>query len=64
MLAKHYRSNPLVIGADLHNEPNGPAAWGTGNPQTDRRLMAEKAGDAALAANPHWLIFVEGIDHY
>ena len=31
MLAKHYRSNPLVIGADLHNEPNGPAAWGTGN---------------------------------
>jgi endoglucanase len=26
--------------------------------------MAEKAGDAALAANPHWLIFVEGIDHY
>ena len=64
MLAAHYRNNPLVIGADLHNEPNGPATWGTGNPQTDWRLMAQKAGDAALAADPHWLIFVEGIDHY
>jgi endoglucanase len=64
MLAQHYRSNPLVIGADLHNEPNGPATWGTGNPQTDWRLMAEQAGDAVLAAAPHWLIFVEGIDNY
>ena len=63
-LAKHYRSNPLVIGADLHNEPNGQATWGTGNPQTDWRLMAEKAGNAVLAAAPHWLIFVEGIDNY
>jgi endoglucanase len=64
MLAKHYRNNPLVIGADLHNEPHGQATWGTGNPKTDWRLMAEKAGDAVLKANPHWLIFVEGIDHY
>jgi endoglucanase len=64
MLAQHYRNNPLVIGADLHNEPHGEATWGTGNQQTDWRLMAEKAGDAVLAANPHWLIFVEGIDNY
>jgi endoglucanase len=64
MLAKHFRDNRLVIGADLHNEPNGPATWGTGNPQTDWRLMAEKGGDAVLAANPHWLIFVEGIENY
>jgi endoglucanase len=64
MLARHYRSNPLVIGADLHNEPHAPATWGTGNPRTDWRLMAEQAGDAVLAANPHWLIFVEGIDNY
>ncbi len=64
MLAKHYRNNPLVIGADLHNEPHGEATWGTGDPQTDWRLMAEKAGDAILNVNPHWLIFVEGIDHY
>jgi endoglucanase len=64
MLARHYRNNPLVIGADLHNEPCSPATWGTGNPQTDWRLMAEKAGDAVLAANPHMLILVEGIDNY
>ena len=64
MLAQHYRNNPLVIGADLHNEPHGDATWGTGNPQTDWRLMAEKAGDAVLQANPNWLIFVEGIDNY
>ena len=64
MLARHYRSNPLIIGADLHNEPNGPATWGTGSPQTDWRLMAQKAGNAVLAANPSWLIFVEGVDHY
>jgi endoglucanase len=64
MLARHYRNNSLVIGADLHNEPHAPATWGTGNPQTDWRLMAEKAGDAVLKLNPHWLIFVEGIDTY
>ena len=28
MLAKHYSSNPLVVGADLHNEPCGNATWG------------------------------------
>ena len=64
MLAKHYRDNPRVIGADLHNEPCGQATWGTGNPQTDWRLMAEKAGDAVLKANPNWLVFVEGLDNY
>jgi endoglucanase len=64
MLARQFRNNPSVIGADLHNEPNGPATWGTGNPQTDWRLMAEKAGNAVLKVNPHWLIFVEGIDNY
>jgi endoglucanase len=64
MLARNFRNNPRVVGADLHNEPNGPATWGTGNPQTDWRLMAEKAGDAILRVNPRWLIFVEGIDNY
>jgi endoglucanase len=64
MLARHFRGNPLVIGADLHNEPNGLATWGTGNPHTDWRLMAQKAGNAVLAANPNWLIFVEGTDRY
>ncbi|PWW07152.1 aryl-phospho-beta-D-glucosidase BglC (GH1 family) [Paenibacillus cellulosilyticus] len=61
MLAEHYANNPTVIGADLHNEPHGTASWGTGDLATDWRLAAERAGNAILAANPNWLILVEGI---
>lgn len=64
MLAKRYRGNPAVLGADLHNEPHGPATWGDGNPKTDWRLAAERAGNAILAANPDWLIIVEGVESY
>jgi endoglucanase len=64
MLALHYRGNATVIGADLHNEPHGPATWGDGNPRTDWRLAAERAGNAVLAANPDWLIIVQGIEQY
>lgn len=64
MLARHYLGNHTVIGADLHNEPRGPATWGDGNPRTDWRLAAERAGNAVLAANPDWLIIVEGIENY
>ncbi len=64
MLAKHYRGNSTVIGADLANEPHSPATWGTGDPNTDWRLAAQKAGNAILAANPNWLIIVEGVDTY
>ncbi|MBO9599721.1 MAG: glycoside hydrolase family 5 protein, partial [Cohnella sp.] len=61
MLATRYANNPTVIGADLHNEPHGTATWGTGSLTTDWRLAAERAGNAILAANPNWLIIVEGI---
>jgi endoglucanase len=64
MLARHYRGNATVIGADLANEPHGPATWGDGNRSTDWRLAAEQAGNAVLAANPDWLIIVEGIEQY
>jgi endoglucanase len=64
MLARHYRGNDTVIGADLHNEPHGPATWGTGDPKTDWRLAAERAGNAILAVNPDWLIIVQGIEQY
>ena len=64
MLAQHYKGTPAVIGADLHNEPHGAATWGDGNPATDWRLAAERAGNAILAVNPHWLIAVEGIETY
>jgi endoglucanase len=62
-LANRYRGDPTVIGADLHNEPHGPATWGDGNALTDWHAAAERAGDAVLQANPDWLIFVEGIEH-
>jgi endoglucanase len=63
-LARHYRDNPLVIGADLHNEPHAEATWGDGNTKTDWRLAAERAGNAVLAANSNWLVFVEGVESY
>lgn len=63
MLATRYANNPTVIGADLHNEPHGPATWGTGTP-TDWRQAAQRAGNAILAVNPKWLIAVEGIETY
>jgi endoglucanase len=64
MLANHYKNNPAVVGADLDNEPHDPATWGDSNPATDWRLAAEKAGNAVLAVDPHWLIMVEGIALY
>jgi endoglucanase len=62
MLATHYLGNTAVIGADLHNEPHSPACWGCGDTTTDWRLAAERGGNAVLAINPNWLIFVEGTD--
>jgi endoglucanase len=67
MLAQHYKGNTTVIGADLHNEPHsiqggGGACWGCGDTATDWRLAAERGGNAVLAANPDWLVIVEGVD--
>lgn len=62
MLARRYLHDSTVIGADLHNEPHGAASWGTGDIATDWRLAAERAGDAILSVNPHWLIIVEGVE--
>lgn len=62
MLARHYAGDTTVIGADLHNEPHSPACWGCGDQTRDWRLAAERAGNAVLAANPNWLIIVEGVN--
>lgn len=64
MLAKHYQNNPMVVGADLHNEPHAPACWGCGDPKLDWQQAAERAGNAILTVNPNWLIFVEGVECY
>jgi endoglucanase len=50
--------NPLVIGADLRNEPRG--LWGT-IPWKKWATTAERVGNRLLAINPHWLMFVEGV---
>jgi len=63
-LAKRYKGNPTVIGADLHNEPHGTACWGCGEENRDWRLAAERCGNAIHEVNPDWLIIVEGNDHY
>ncbi len=62
MLAQRYKGNDTVIAADLHNEPAGDSTWGSGDPKTDWRLAAEKAGNAIHEVNPDWLIIVEGIE--
>ena len=60
MLAKRYRNQPNVIGADLKNEPHGEATWGGGGP-TDWRRAAQQRGQRPARRPPDWLIVVEGI---
>ena len=62
MLAKRYKNEPAVIGADLHNEPHGPACWNCGDASRDWREAATRAGNAILAVNPKLLIIVEGVE--
>ena len=62
MLAKRYANEPAVIGADLHNEPHGSACWGCGDATRDWAAAATRGGNAVLAADPHLLILVEGVE--
>jgi len=64
MLVERYARDDTVIGVDLHNEPHGRATWGSGDPETDWHLAAERAGSAILEVNPNLLIIVEGVDQY
>ncbi len=61
-LAKRYAGNTTVVAADLDNEPHGIASWGAGNSTTDWNSAAERCGNAILAANPDWVIVVEGTE--
>lgn len=61
-MAQRYQNNPLVIGADLRNEPRGDVTWGE-NSATDWHAAAERGGNAVLSVNPSMLIFVEGINY-
>ncbi len=64
LLANRYANDPTIIGADLFNEPKRSATWGTTSPATDWNKAAERCGNAILAANPNWLIIVEGVERY
>jgi endoglucanase len=62
-MARRYKNQPAVIGADLRNELRFGAAWGGPDPALDWHAAAERGGNAVLAENPNLLIFVEGIDY-
>ncbi len=62
-LANRYKNLEYFIGLDIKNEPKGSATWGIGNAATDWNTAAEKAGKAALSANPNILIFVQGVEN-
>ena len=62
-MARRYKNQPAVIGADLRNELRFGATWGGPDPALDWHAAAGRGGNAVLAENPNLLIFVEGIDY-
>ena len=62
-IARRYRKQPWVIGADLRNELRSSAAWGGSDPKLDWHAAAERGGEAVLAANPQLLVMVESPEY-
>lgn len=59
-LARRYRKQPWVVGADLRNELRSGAAWGGDDKKLDWHAAAEHGGNVILTVNPKLLIMVEG----
>lgn len=57
-IMRPFINDPLVVGADLRNEPRG--LWGTMN-WNAWAAAAEAASEALLEMQPDWLMFIEGI---
>lgn len=55
---------PWTVNAYLHQGATWGPYRGVSNPATDWRPAAERAGNAALAVNPHLLMVVEGLQLY
>lgn len=62
-IARRYRHEAWVVGADLRNELRSDAAWGGADPKLDWHAAAERGGNAVLAANPRLLIMVESPEY-
>src|SRR5579863_1524682 len=62
-IARRYRKQRWVVGADLRNELRSGAAWGGPDPKLDWHAAAERGGKAVLEANPRLLIMVESPDY-
>jgi endoglucanase len=63
IIARRYRNQSWVIGADLRNELRSRATWGGANPKLDWHAAAERGGSAVLATNPNLLIMVESPEY-
>lgn len=63
-LVKRYKSNPMMVGADLRNEVRDDrsfkANWGKGGP-FDFHRVSEELGNRLLNINPDLLIIIEGL---
>jgi endoglucanase len=62
-IARHYRDQRWVVGADLRNELRSGAAWGGSDKKLDWHAAAERGGKAVLAGNPRLLIMVESPEY-
>lgn len=62
-IARRYRMQPWIVGADLRNELRSGAAWGGPDPKLDWHAAAERGGKAVLESNPTLLIMVESPDY-
>jgi|SRR5579863_2436038 len=62
-MARRYREQPWVVGADLRNELRNGAAWGGTDAKLDWHAAAERGGAAVLRGNAKLLVMVEG-PHY
>ena len=62
-IARRYRNQHWVVGADLRNELRNGAAWGGTDPKLDWHAAAARGGKAVLAGNPRLLIMVEGPEY-
>jgi len=65
-LARRYRNDPTVVGADLFNEVHGPVTWDADgrDPQHNWRWAVKRCASRILAIHPEWLICVQGMPAY